>query len=348
VAVELSSNDVIVVGTPSVLSVWGFALVRAAAAELAHAEICTVDRADEAEAVPASSGRPRVFCLSQYPSPGLVGIIRSARVPVIAFLDEPTESVRYLKDSLNCSFLEGLRAQTAAATVCSVLRGNRRVVLIHRSAGGTVARVVAQVLDQLGVRTTAAAMKPFVERFVGEPGAAAWPLESALSRGVAGYVAPGTASSMSPEEAAVVGQVLAPMMLMAIRGDIEPICWPSSVFLFGDRPNERAPLVAELTGAARIIFYGPYFHLPAGRWQVRIFLGFSHDIFGTPLSIEVHGSALVAKALVKPEGEGIFRVSFSMVHERAQDALELRVRNEEGAIEGRVGLSRVQFFPEPA
>jgi len=346
VAVELSSNDAIVIGPPSVLSVWGFDLVRVAAAELAHAEIRTVDRTDAVEEVPASPGRPRVFCLSQYPSSSLAHIIRAARLPVIAFLDEPVESVRYLKDALGCSFLEALRAQTAAATVCGALRDNRSVALINRSAGGTTDRVVAQVLDQLGVRVTAATVKRFIEKFVGESGAAALPLENALSRRVLGYVAPGKLVTISSEEAVVIGRMLTPMMLMATRHVVEPICWPSSLFLFGDRPNERAPETAELTGPARIIFYGPYFHLPAGRWLVRMFLGFSQDIFGTPLSIEVHGSTLVAKALVKPQEEGIFQVSFSMVHNRPEDALEVRIRNEEGAIEGRIGLLRIEFLPE--
>jgi hypothetical protein len=136
------------------------------------------------------------------------------------------------------------------------------------------------------------------------------------------------------------------MTRMSVGRNVGPISWPSSVFLFGDRPNEPAPLVADVTGPARIVFYGPYFHLPAGRWQAQIVLGFSYDIFGTPFSIEVHGSTLVAKAIVKPDGEGIFRASFSLTHTRPQDPLELRVRNEEGAIEGRIGLARVQFFSE--
>ncbi len=345
-ALELSSNDVIVVGAPSVMSVWGFDLVRAAATELAHADIRLVDRMDEVEEVPVAPNRARVFCLSQYPSPSLLAIIRAARVPVLAFLDEPIDSVRYLKEAMNCTFIEALRAQTAAATVYAALWDNPSVVLINRSGGWTTRRVVAQLLDQLGIKTTETAKEAFIVRFLGENGAAKLPLETALSRHVFGYAKWGKTSTLSSEEITVIGQVLTPMMLAAIRSNIGPICWPSSVFLHGDRPNERAPLVADLTGAARIIYYGPYLHLQAGRWQVRLILGFSHDIFGTPLSIEVHGSELVAKALVKPKGEGIFRVSFSMVHRKPQDPLELRIRNDEGAIEGRIGLSRVHLVLE--
>jgi hypothetical protein len=70
------------------------------------------------------------------------------------------------------------------------------------------------------------------------------------------------------------------------------------------------------------------------------------DIFGTPFSVEVHGSAPVAKAVMKPEGGGIFAGFFQMVHSKPEDPLELRIRNEEGAIEGRMGLVQVQFLAE--
>jgi hypothetical protein len=249
---------------------------------------------------------------------------------------------------MQCSFLEALRAQTAAVTICGALFRNSAVLLINRSDGGTVGSVVGRIFDSLRLENTITAKTSLIEQFTGTTGVAFWPIEQVLSQCVPGYVAPGKTSSISSEEAVVIDQVLSPMVLTSFSRDVTPICWPSSVFLYGDRPNECAPLVADVTGAARVIFYGPYLHLPAGRWRVQVVLGFSDDIFGTPFSIEVHGSAVVAKAVVKPNGGGIFRGSFSMAHTKPQDPLELRIRNEEGAIEGRIGLARVRFLPEVA
>jgi hypothetical protein len=338
-AIELSSADVIVVGAPSVLSVWGFDLVRIIAAQLASAKICTVDRTDEVEVVPENPDRPRVICLVQYPSGSLVHIIRSAQLPVIAFIDEPIDSVRYMREALGCTFIEALRAQTAAAVVYKELRNNPGATLINRSTGGTAGTVAAQVLGRLSLGLDASAVTRLTEKF-------SLPLELALRRHVAGYLAPDTLTMTSNEDAAVIGQVLRPMILMATAQKAEPICWPNSVFLFGDQPDKRAPPTAEVTGPARIIFYGPYFHLPAGRWQVRMIISFSDDPLGIPFSVEVHGSALIAKAIIKPNGEGTFQVSFSMTHDKPQDALELRIRNDEAAIEGRISLSQVLLIPE--
>jgi hypothetical protein len=342
-------TDVIVVGGPSVLSNWGADLVRAALDSASPpTEFRAVDRTGSVDKLIATRAGSRKLCWAQFPSPDLVEIIKAARQPVVAFLDEPVDSVRFLKETSGCSFLEALRAQTAAAVVCPALLDNPSVLFVNRCKSGTTGGIGAKILEHLRIGIPVEATPSFMDQFVGEAGAAAWPLERALSRRVAGYLVPGTDSSITSEEAAVIGQVLTPMTLMAIRREVEPICWPSSVFLAGDRPNERAPLVAEVIGAARIIFYGPYFHLPAGRWQVRIVFGFSRDIFGTPFSIQVQGSSLVAKAVVKPEREGIFRGSFLMVHTRPHEPLELQISNTEGAIEGRIGLARVEFTREPA
>jgi hypothetical protein len=224
VPIELSSNDTIVVGPPSVLSSWGFDLIRAAAAQLKRAEIHLVDRNDEVEEVLAARNRPTVFCLSQYASPSLTDVIRNARVPAIAFLDDPIDSVRYLKEVMGCSFLESLRVQTAAATVCHALFDNPSVLLINRSTSATTGQIAAHILDHLRIGMTTAAIGAFIDEFVGEPEAAAWPLERALSRLVAGYASLGKASSITAEDATVVDQVLTPMMLKALQPDVGSIC----------------------------------------------------------------------------------------------------------------------------
>jgi len=338
-AIKLSSNDVIIIGAPGVLSVWGFDLVRTVARQLSDVKLASIDWTDEVEEVPPDPQELRTFYLSQYPSPSLGRLVRSERLPVVAFIDDPVDAVRYMREMLSCNFIEAIRAQTAAATVYTQLRDNRSVALFDRSSAGSAGVIAARLLEQLRLGLDTTAEKRLPEKF-------SFPLEAALSRHVAGYAPLGRIGSLSAEEAAIVEQVLRPMLSMASSQNIDPICWPSSVFLFGDQPDKHAPPKADLTGPARVIFYGPYFHLPAGRWRVRMVISFSDDPLGMPFSVEVHGSALIAKAIIQPKGEGTFQVTFSMNHERPQDALELRIRNEEGAIEGKVSLSHVQLIPE--
>jgi len=62
-----------------------------------------------------------------------MSVISNSRVPVVAFLDDPIDSVQYLKQSTGSSFIEALRSQTAAATVSPALFKSRNTLIIHPS-----------------------------------------------------------------------------------------------------------------------------------------------------------------------------------------------------------------------
>src|SRR5260370_15097624 len=198
---QLSPSDAIVVGLPSVMSNWGFDLVRATA-ERVHTEIHSVDRNDEIGAVPAAPNRPRMFCLAQYPSASLTSIIRSGRLPTIAYLDDAVDAVRYLKESVGCTFLEALRAQTAAATVCGAFFDNPSVLLVDRRDNRTTGKIAGQILDHLGLGMTPTAKKSLIERFVGGAGCIRWSPVSTTARRGAGYLIPGTTPTMPAQKAA--------------------------------------------------------------------------------------------------------------------------------------------------
>ena|SRR6516164_3640670 len=73
----------------------------------------------------------------------------------------------------------------------------------------------------------------------------------------------------SAKENATIDGVLGPLIQMSFRDSAENIIWPIEAFLSGDRPDTPATLVTDLTGGARILYYGPYFYLPSGSWKAR-------------------------------------------------------------------------------
>src|SRR5262249_15507250 len=85
------------------------------------------------------------------------------------------------------------------------------------------------------------------------------------------------------------------------------------------------------------------FHLPPGTYRVRIVAGFSKSAIGSPFSVEVSGSTMLAKARFRPTDQGILQGEFLLIHKLPQDAIEVRFRNDEGAIDGQVGLAWVEF-----
>jgi hypothetical protein len=63
----------------------------------------------------------------------------------------------------------------------------------------------------------------------------------------------------------------------------------------------------------------------------------------TPFFVEVYGGRLLAHATMVPEAKGVFHASFDFVHDDPLQPVEVRVRTDRGAIEGRVAIGNVEF-----
>jgi hypothetical protein len=102
-----------------------------------------------------------------------------------------------------------------------------------------------------------------------------------------------------------------------------------------------------MTGPARVLAYGPYYTVPSGRWIVRVTLAFSPSSRGMPLALELHGATTrLGRFEFVAEQPGLFAASFPVVVPSSRDPVELRLCTERGAIEGTIGLDRVELIPE--
>jgi hypothetical protein len=120
------------------------------------------------------------------------------------------------------------------------------------------------ILSHLGLELSAGQRDALRQNRLGSDGPDAG-LESSLQACVDGYERLENArAQFTAKESATIGGVLGPA---------ENITWPIETFLSGDRPDTPASLVADLTGGARILYYGPYFYLPSGSWKARMTVG---------------------------------------------------------------------------
>ena len=148
----------------------------------------------------------------------------------------------------------------------------------------------------------------------------------------------------SGQPLALLRQVLAPMLAFA-EGAREPIVWPLCCFYAGDHPGELAPPIVETLGPARILYYGPYFHLPPGRWQVDVQLFFANDIPDSILSAELYAQDVLAQVEMHPQYGGLFQGGMSMTVPRADHGIEFRLWIRFGALSGHLGLRQVLLTP---
>ena len=338
------ATDAIALGPPSVLATWVFDLLRSASALAPEPpEVRVIDRE---HAVEPEGDRPRCLYLCHFPSPSLRAEWGRNAAPILLCLDDPVDSVRFVQQASGGGVFEALRAQTVAAASYAELRGHPRVLILHRLAEASAAVIVDTLVDHFGLGLDAAQLAVLRLKHLpeGQPDAA---LEAALQARVAGY-APLGQSELEAKEVATIGGVLSPLLQLSFRDVPGPIVWPVEAFFSGDKPNTPAPPVAELTGGARILYYGPYFYLPPGAWKIRLMVGFSVDARSLPFSVEVcAGEHVLAIATMKGE-HGVYHATFGFVHDDPLQAVEVRVRTDRGAIEGRLALGNVEFTRETA
>ncbi len=339
-----SAHDAIALGPPSVLSTWAFDLLREVCALVPDsAAVRPIDRQDALE--PDRERVPLVY-LSHFPSPSLLAECRKGTTPILLCLDDPVDSVRYLQHVSNVSLVEALRLQTAAAASYAELRGNPRLLILHRLVDAPTGELLDAILDHFGLDLAREHHQRLRLTRLGPKGRDS-DLESSLQSCIGGYEPLDEAQTkFGPKDTAMIGGALSPLIQMSFSENAGPVVWPTEAFLSGDRPDTPASLVTELTGGARILYYGPYFCLPAGSWSVRMMVGFSAGARRTPFSVEVYAGPLLARASMIPETKGVFHASFGFTHDDASQPVEIRVRTDRGAIEGHLAVGNVEFSLE--
>lgn len=313
-------------GAPSQFSAWGFeAFKRLVGAAAPSIPMRYVDRFDE---VAADSTGPTAM-IGQFPSRSLTALLRTAPSRTVLFHASPATCVRYLMDAHACAFIDALRSNTAsAALIADALEAGQALIVVQSSSTNAKA-----LLDRIARHCGLSIEKTKLDAIVAE----------------LGPVPPISDADLSEEEIAIAEQVLGPAFAQLVDAAAElKVTWPYRVFLSGDRPNEAAGLVAEVVGASRVIYYGPYLHLKPGHWRARMTLGFSEDAKGLPFSVQAFGSRLLGEARVKPREAGIFAAEFVFEASEPEHPIEFRIMNTEGAIEGRLALAQVELTPEPA
>ena len=140
-----SAHDAIALGPPSVLSTWAFDLLREVCALIPDsAAIRAIDRQDILE--PDGDRVPLVY-LSHFPSPSLLAECGTGNAPILLCLDDPVDSVRYLQQGSNVTLVEALRLQTAAAASYARLRGNPRLLILHRLVDAPTGELLDAILN---------------------------------------------------------------------------------------------------------------------------------------------------------------------------------------------------------
>ena len=311
---------IVALGMPGAFSAWGFEALRLLlqAASPEHVQHW-IDRFDGYEFEPGA----KAFVCSQFPSRQLRSAVLERALPVILFTTSAAEAVSYQLAHHQGSILEAVRTIGASTTLISDCRGRGRTLILDESDALGAEELVLMLALHLEISLSASVLAAVLS-LLGPPP----PLQTdtrALTEREDGIVTPVLESAV-----AHLREPKAPLSSV----------WPHRVFFSGDRPDEEAPLVMDATGGSRVLYYGPYLHLPEGRWRAKLTLGFTKEAIGLPLKIAAYGPGLLGEARLRPSQDGIFAAEFSFQVSEPEHPVEFHIRTEEGAIEAGSPLGR--------
>lgn len=324
--------DLVAVGYPSPLAGWAFPFLEKALRRIAPG--LSVVRLDRFDTIP-DLGRYRGgrLILSMFPNPAFAKACLETETRSLVFADDLVEAVRYNRATHGVPLHEALRPVSAGLVLAGPFARSRFGLIVRRELRGAPADILKMFLEhfELDVSDEAA------EKICQEIGFEDVALSASLRR--QSYQQP----EVSDEDHHVIVQALGGLREHLERPAPGDVTWPRQCFLLGDKPNAIAPVAIDVTGRARIIFYGPYLHLPRGLWKARVLIGFSQDIRGMPFTIEAFSTELLGKARIFAAQGGIFEFEFEAKVTTPHEPIEVRIMNEEGAIEGHMGLVSISF-----
>lgn len=325
-ALVAEARSVVLLVTPGVVANWVVEAARVAALSAGGMPVMFADATTEIDA----SARPAIY-VSSYPSASLLALALAAPERTLMVVEPALAVIGHLRQRAGCSLQEAIRFASASAAHLMAAAESGRLPILSAAALDRTRLTREIVLLINGARAAEALNAQEVARL--------FPA-----------VPDGERAQAAGDEAAtrVVLNVLSSIYtrLTGAGSQDLSIIWPWQVFYSGDSQAQLASAIADMTGGARILYYGPYFHLPAGRWTARIMLAFSADAVGMPVSIGIYSDQTLGEVMVRVQGAGVFAATVPMaVHDPARP-IELRVATREGAIEGWVALGMAEFSPD--
>lgn len=113
--------------------------------------------------------------------------------------------------------------------------------------------------------------------------------------------------------------------------------WSQAVFTYDQRNGLSGPQTGRLdvTGRPRFLVTGPYINMPAGTWQAKISLSFSHDVSNRRFRIDWGGIETYASYEFCPGRSGEFSITLEHCWIESAPA-ELRILVLEGVFHGDI------------
>ena len=135
--------------------------------------------------------------------------------------------------------------------------------------------------------------------------------------------------------------------LFSGAGTVGQIVWRRELFVLYVEGFKRPTGAIDVAGPPRTLIYGPYIHLPPGRWTARVVLGVSPDAARNSFIVDAFADdTQLGHTLLTPARGGVYAAEFEFSTEEASvKGVEVRVLVTNENARGQLALGYVILQP---
>ncbi len=278
-----------------------------------------------------------VFFFSDFVTPDLARILLQVRAPIVVTGDSFVHLVCYIMRARRSDFEAAIRFGSQAACLMEQCSGATNIMRITaRQAEQPLDFVVEALLRFYGLALSDTSFDQLISH-LSEGIVAARPtlrdfidLHFPDSRAIEEV-----AASLSQRERQMLSALAQAYDDLALGKPPHRVSWPVDLFKLQEPPHAPPREAIELVGPARLLIFGPYMHLPAGRWYVEATLQTEQCLSDNHLLVDVYAQQVLAHArtILPASGQFAFDLHFTITDPFLP--IEVRFHLANGAIEGR-------------
>jgi hypothetical protein len=271
-----------------------------------------------------------VFSYSDIPDTRVIQAFQRIEAPVAVFLDSAVDTVEFLMRTHKMDATNAIRTSSLYFSALHDFVLSKAVYVVGPDAANLSFEAMVRGLSRVyQLKISDSQLATIINRLKSEPN----PRQDANHE-----------TLTTEQERETIYHVLSPFESLLEPGEVMQTYWPRETFCTADQGGLPSSGPLDLTGRARVIFYGPYLNLPPGRWTATATFEVSDNETGNTLSMEISaGGVFLAKGQCElpPSGEYVCNIAFELEDPRA--AIEVYFGITKGAIEGRLDVKGVEM-----
>ena len=276
----------------------------------------------------ANSGEP-VIPFFDTPDSQAREALLATRTPMILVAGDFAETARFCMAARNLDALQAARFVSQSFSCLEPLYRYGHIHPVALDKAANLAEWIDQLAAWLGLQPSA--WQPERQQMLADY--AAWPTVEAAIHALVEFA---DVASADQEQLPAATRALFDTLGRCYRpGSIDSIIWPADCILEPGDPALPVAGAISLTGPARMLTFGPFLHLPPGRWNARYHFEVDEHLAGNLMEFDVvNGTNVLVSHRVLVDGAGKFGFDCEFDMEESRLPVENRAILAEGSIGG--------------